>query len=147
MALGHNIGRELTLLGCGAPNTATGTTLSCSPIVDIAGYDGFLALCNPNVTATNNGLVAQQGLTTAAMSDLAGTWTTCQTTAVMLEVFRPMGGRYINVQLRQGTSGRHGPIYLFGIGTKNLPNTTVQQNASMTYKFVNSPVSGTATSS
>ena len=146
MALGHNIGRELTLLGSGALATTTGTTLSCSPIVDLTGYDGFLALCNPNVTATNNGLAAQVGSATNAMSDLAGTWTTAHTTALMLEVFRPGGGPYYNVQLRQGTSGRHGPIYFFGIGTKKLP-TTGNTFSSCTYKFVNSPVSGTATSS
>lgn len=139
-------GRAFALLGIGPGLTATGTTLSTAPVVDLTLYTGAVVLCNPNVTATNNGLVGLIGTASGTLSDLAGTFTTAQTTALMLEVNRPAGGRFFSAQLRQGTSGRHGPIYIFGVGPRELPVTT-QHVAALTYKQVNYPVTGTATSS
>lgn len=140
-----NFSKTYTLLGVGAPATATGTTLSSSPVVDLTGYTGAVVFCNVNVTATNNGLVGRIGTATASLSDLAGTFTTAHTTVLMLEVVKPSGGRYFNAQLRQPTSGQHGPIYVFGVGSESMPATG--NIAQLTQKLVLAPTSGTATSS
>jgi hypothetical protein len=140
-----NFVKNYTLLGIGPPATATGTTLSTAPVVDLTGYTGALVLCNPNVTATNNGLAAVVGTASGTLSDLAGTWTTAHTTALILDVIKPSGGKFFSAQLRQGTSGRHGPIYIFGVGSRVRPTTG--HVAALTHKLVAYPGTGTATSS
>lgn len=141
-------GKDISYLGCGAGNTATGTTLSSTPIFNLTGYDGIAALVTVAVTATNNGLALLACTASGGtFGDLAGTWTTCQTTQVMSEVHRPAGGPFFKYQLRQGTSGQHGPIHVFGISPRSRAVTSAQNSTLLTYKMVNSPVSGTATSS
>ena len=141
--MSKNFGRRYAFLGAGAHATATGTTLSSTPVFDITGFSGVAALMTCQVTATNNGLVCRIGTASGSLSDLAGTWTTAQATALLLEVWKPSGGQFVNFQYRQGTSGQHSPIFVFGIGAESRPTT----NSSMVYKHVNCPVTGTATSS
>lgn len=140
-----NFGRTFALLGVGPHATATGTTLSSTPVFDLTGYTGAVAMVAVGVTATNNGLVARGGTASGSLSDLAGTWTTAHTTLLMLEVHKPVHP-FINFQLRQGTSGQHGRIFVFGCGAEVLPAST-GHTTNLQYKFVNAPVTGTATSS
>lgn|SRR5690349_7446505 len=144
MAEPHNFGRSVALLGAGLHATATGTTLSTTPVFDITGFSGVMALLSCSVTATNNGLVCRGGSASGSLSELAGTFATCQTTMVMLEVRQPQNARFVDFALKQGTSGQHGRIYVFGLGPGSKPTTN---SSLLTYKFVNQPVTGTATSS
>lgn len=139
-----NFGRELAYLGGAAAATATGTTAASSPIFDLTGYNGAVAIqTGVAVTATNGGLVAYGGSATASLSQLAGTMTTAHTSLLMLEVVRP-NLRYIRFNTTLGTSGQLGPLLVFGVGPRALPTTN---STLLTYKLVNAPVSGTATSS
>lgn len=141
-------GKDVAYLGNGAGATATGTTLSSSPPFNLTGYNGIAALVNVGVTSTANGLALVVSTASGGtFTDVAGTWTTCHTTQVMLEVRRPAGGPWFKFQLRQGTSGQHGPIHVFGVGPRSLPVTSAQHSTLLSYKYVNSPVTGTATSS
>lgn len=143
----RNFLRRNAYLGLGAGNTATGTTLSSTPVFDLSGFSGAVALVNVAVTATNNGLVARSGTASGSLSDLAGTWTTAHTTQLALEIVKP-AGRFVNFQLRQGTSGQHGPIHVFGVGAREFSASNTSFNSTLlTYKLVNMPVTGTATSS
>lgn len=144
MASPLNFGRANALLGAGLHATATGTTLSTTPVFDLQGFSGAAALLSCSVTATNNGLVARVGTASGTLSELAGTWTTAHTTMLMLEVRQPQGGRFIDFAFKQGTSGQHGRIYVFGLGAESLP---VTNSSLLTYKHVNQPGTGTATSS
>ena len=139
-----NFRGNYALLGAGAAATATGTTLSSTPVFSFTGFGGAIALVSVAVTSTANGLACRVGTASGTLSDLAGSFTTAQTTMVMLEVNRPSGGEFFNFQLRQGTSGQHGPIYVFGTNPKALPTTN---SSLLTYKLVNAPGTGTATSS
>lgn len=137
----RNFGRQNALLGLGAGNTVTGTTLSCTPVFDLTGFDGAVCLLSATVTATNNFLVAQVGTVSGTLSDVAGAGATAHTTAIMLEVVRPTGGRFINFQYRQGTSGRHSPLFVFGVNPRALPTT---HTTDLTYRIVNARGTGTA---
>lgn len=141
-------GKDIAYLGCGAPATATGTTLSSTPAFNITGFDGIAALVTVGVTSTANLLVWTQALTSAgSFSDVAGSQATCQTTQVMAEIHRPAGGPWFKANLRQGASGQHGPIHVFGLSPSVRPVTSGMQSTLLTYKYVNSPGTGTATSS
>ena len=143
--MSKNFGRNIAYLGLDAAATATGSTGNVSgTIYDLQGYTGVVFICPIGATATNNFLVAKGGSATASMSDIAGSVCTGHTTMLMLELHQPHTGRYVQPQLRLGTSAHYGPILAFGLGAENLP---VTNSSLLTYKFVNHPVSGTATSS
>ena len=139
-------GKDMALLGVGAAATATGTTLSSSPPFNITGYDGLAAMVSVGVTATNNGLAwVVSTASGGTFSDVAGSWSTCHTAQVISEIHRPAGGPWFKAQLRQGASGRHSEIYVFGLNPAVRPTTG---NSSLaTYKYQNCPGTGTATSS
>lgn len=137
-------GQDIALLGVGAAATATGTTLSSTPAFNITGYDGLAAVVSVGVTATNNHLVWTVSTASGGtFSDVAGTGATCHTAQVMTEVRRPAGGPWFKANLRQGTSGRHSEIYVYGIGAAVRP---VTNSSLLTYRYKNSPGTGTATS-
>lgn len=142
--MAFNVGRDMAYLGGFAHTTATGTTLSTTPVFDLLGFNGVVALLNGvAVTATGNGLVARGGVASNALSDLAGTYTTAHTSVLMLEIIRP-AVRFVDFAFRQPTSGQHGALAVFGTGPRSKPTTN---SSLLTYKLVNSPVTGTATSS
>lgn len=139
-------GKDLALLGVGAAATATGTTLSSSPAFNITGYDGLVAMVSVGVTATNNGLAwVVSTASGGTFSDVAGSWATCHTAQVISEIHRPAGGPWFKAQLRQGASGRHSEIYVFGVSPAVRPTTG--NSSLLTYKYANCPGTGTATSS
>lgn len=138
-------GQDLPLLGVGAAATTTGTTLSSSPPFNITGYDGLAALVNVGVTATNNHLVWTVSTASGGtFSDVAGTGATCHTAQVLSEIHRPAGGPWFKANLRQGTSGRHSEIMVFGVNPVVRPTTG--NSTLLTYRYKNSPGTGTATS-
>ncbi len=140
-----NFGRSVAYLGLDAISTATGTTgLTSGNIYDLQGYTGVVFICPIGATATNNWLTAKGGSATLSMSDIAGAACTGHTTMLMLEVNQPHTGRYVQANTRIGTSCHFGPILAFGLGAENLPVTNA---TTLTYRMVNHPVSGTATSS
>lgn len=145
MAEPRNFGRSIALLGAGLHATATGTTVSTTPVFDISGYSGVAALLSCSVTATGNFLVCRGGSASGSLSDLAGSALAAQTTMLMLEIRQPQNARFVDFQFRQSSaSGQHGRIYVFGLGAGALPTTN---SSLLSYKFVNQPVTGTATSS
>lgn len=140
-----NFGRDLAYLGGAAGVTATGTTVTTSPIFDMTKYNGIVAIqTGVGVTATGNYLNARAGTATGTMTDLAGTNTTAHTSLLILEVVRPHNVRYVDFIFHQPTSGQCGPLLVFGTGSRARPTTN---STLLTYKFVNSPATGTATSS
>lgn len=141
-----NLGRQLDILAHDAAATATGTTGTVSgSVIDSNGYESIVFMVEIGATATNNGIRALAATASAGtFSDLAGTFTTGHTTCLMLEVTRPPK-RYLKANLNLGTSAHHNGIWSFGWQPRNLPSTG--NFAARTYKQVNSPVSGTATSS
>lgn len=143
--MAFNFGRDLRYIGGWSHTTATGTTLTTTPVFDLTGFDGVVAFLNGvAVTATGNGLVARGGQTSAALSDLAGTYTTAHTSALCLEIRRP-AARFVDFAFRQSSaSGQHGALAVFGTTPRVKPTSNA---AALTYKLVNSPVTGTATSS
>lgn len=143
--MAFQFGRDLTYLGGVAQATATGTSLTSSPVFDLTGFNGALAIqTNVGVTASGNGLLAKGGSASNALSHLAGTWTTAHTSMLMLEVVRP-NLRFIQFNMAMSSaSGQLGPMLVFGLGPRALPSTN---SSLLTYKHVNSPVTGTATSS
>lgn len=147
MASPFNIGRRVALLDWTGMTTATGTTLACSPVVDLQGYSGAFVLTGVSVTATGTHLVGRIGTASGSLSDIAGAQVTATCRGLMLEIHKPSGGRYFNAQVRitgGADSGQVWPILVFGIGPESLPTT---HNTSFGYKFVNQPGTGTATSS
>jgi hypothetical protein len=142
--MARDFGRSFAFLGGAALATTTGTTVTTTPVFDLTGYTGAFALVTGAVTSTANGLVARSGTASGSLSDLAGTYTTCHTAAVLLEIDQPHAGPYVDFVLRQGTSGRHGGISVWGVGPRAMPTTHA---AGLTYKHVAHPGSGTATSS
>lgn len=146
--MAFNLGRNVAVLGHDAQATATGTTGTVSgSIYDLASaqLDAIAFMVEIGATATNNGLKVQGATASGGTySDLAGTFTTGHTTILMVEVLKPVF-RFVKPQLVLGTSAHHGGIWAFGVGPRNLPTTA--HTSALTYKHVNSPVSGTATSS
>lgn len=141
-------GKDLSLLGIGAHTTVTGTTLSSTPIFNITGFDGLVAITTVGVTATGNGLAWLVATASAgSFSDVAGSWATCHLPQVISEIHRPAGGPFFKAQLRQPTSGQHGQIYVFGVGGAKRPVTTGTQSTLVSYHYANCPGTGTATSS
>lgn len=137
-------GQDIALLGVGAAATATGTTLSSSPPFNITGFDGLAALVSVGVTATGNHLVWTVSTASGGtFSDVAGSGATCHTAQVLSEIHRPAGGPFFKANLRQTVSGRHSEIYVFGIGGAARP---VTNSSLLTYRYKNSPGTGTATS-
>ena len=138
-------GKDIALLGVGAAATATGTTLSSTPAFNITGYDGLAALVTVGVTATNNHLVWTVSTASGGtFSDVAGTGATCHTAQVMSEIRRPAGGPWFKANLRQGASGQHTQIYVFGINPVVRPTTG--NSTLLTYRYKSDAGTGTATS-
>ena len=145
--MARNFGRNNAILGHDAQATATGTTGTVSgSVYDLNGYDGIVFMAEIGATATNKGLKALvSSASGGTFSDLAGTWATGQTSCILLEITKPQNYRYIKPQLILGTSCHHGGIWAIGVGPRKLPTTG--HMAAVTYKQVNSPTTGTATSS
>ena len=141
MAQPYNFGKRNSLLGVTAAVTTTGTTLVSTPVYDLQGFAGVMALMSIGVTSTGNRIFARGGSASGTLSAIHTSWTTAETTNLLLEIRQPQNCRFIDFVYQATTSGRTGNIYVFGQGAEDLPtsNATV-----LSYRFLNQPVTGSA---
>jgi len=141
MAQPFNFGRRNALLGVVAHVTATGTTAVSSPVYDLQGYAGVACLMSVAVTATGSRLFARGGSASGSLGAIQGSWTTGESTNLLLEMRQPQNCRFVDFVWQASVSGQTRPMYIFGLGGEDLP---VTHSTGLSYRFVNQPVTGTA---
>ena len=145
---GKNFLNNIQLLTVRNFTSAAATGILETAVVDIANYEGVVAITQLGTTSTANGLRALIGTASASggLSQVLNSYVEGKSTANAIEIYRPMPGyRYVQFQCMREASTKLGSIFVFGYGPKVAPATNDTAGL-ISSRVLASPALGTASS-
>lgn len=138
-----NLFRNHAVLGVDSFASASATGVTSGSVYDLSGYESVAFIVKCESSNASNSIKAQGGTASGSLSDLAGTNLTFSGKVAVLELYRPQT-RYGNAVVTRNGAADRGDIIAIGINPRVRPSS---HGGEVATKFVNSPDTGTATSS
>ena len=142
----RNFSNEVAITLGKAFTSGSATGIVESPVIDMAQYEGVIAVCRFGTTSTANGLQALMGTASASagLSEVLDSYSTGDSSVTWLEIYRPKQ-RFVQFQAVREAATKLDGMYIFQYGARSEPVTNSTKSV-INGKLLISPDTGQSTS-